>query len=515
MQSVSRTHGIVAGLLLAIILAAGIWASIRTPTGKNPTPSVSESQRDSMVEKHVREFCGGCHLTPRPDAMPREAWLDEIPKAYRRFVTSGRKDLVAPDQQEIRDYFYRLAPREMLIPDPPPSTPSPVEFRAEVLEIPERSKPPAVSYLSIDRSSAGAENLLVCDLANSAVHRISWAGEKRTETFLGQMHRPDHIVACDFDRDGLQDYVVSDLGTIRPSDDHQGMFALLRGSGNSGAWDKIVVQDQLGRLADAEVADIDGDGDNDFVVAEFGFEKVGQILWFETLEIIDGRPKTKMHVLDSRHGSIHVPVTDLDGDGDLDVIALISQEYEMIVAFLNDGHGHFEAHQLFQADGPSFGSSGLELDDLDGDGDLDVLFTNGDSLDNHQLKPYHAVHWLENQGQLQFEHHQLTTLPGAVRAVAGDLDGDGDLDIAAVAFCPTNLRHQSRPADIESLIWLEQTRPGQFERHALERSTRGHMAVTIGDFDGDQDADLAVGEFFPQDRESRQWLRIYWNQSRH
>ena len=85
-----------------------------------------------------------------------------------------------------------------------------------------------------------------------------------------------------------------------------------------------------------------------------------------------------------------------------DIVALITQEFEEIVAFVNRGEGHFERHLLFQALNPSFGSSGIELVDLDGDGDLDVLFTNGDGFDQSEAKPYHGVQWLENLGDMRF-----------------------------------------------------------------------------------------------------------------
>ena len=45
-----------------------------------------------------------------------------------------------------------------------------------------------------------------------------------------------------------------------------------------------------------------------------------------------------------------------------------------------------------------------------------------------------ASQWLENTGAFPFVEHRLADLPGVFRAQAGDLDGDGDLDIVACAF---------------------------------------------------------------------------------
>jgi len=60
--------------------------------------------------------------------------------------------------------------------------------------------------------------------------------------------------------------------------------------------------------------------------------------------------------------------------------------------------------------------------DFDGDGDPDVLMTNGATLDDATFEPWHGVRWLENRGTAPFEMHELAALPGAHRARAADLD---------------------------------------------------------------------------------------------
>jgi hypothetical protein len=99
------------------------------------------------------------------------------------------------------------------------------------------------------------------------------------------------------------------------------------------------------------------------------------------------------------------------------------------VLFRNDGKGGFESSVLDRAPHPAFGSSGFSVVDLDGDGDLDFLWTHGDMMDEIPLpKPYHGLRWLENQGG-ELVSRELLRMPGCYRALAHDLDGDGDLDI--------------------------------------------------------------------------------------
>src|SRR5205807_6857031 len=128
---------------------------------------------------------------------------------------------------------------------------------------------------------------------------------------------------------------------------------------------------------------------------------------------------------------------DLNRDGKPDFVAAISQEHETVVAFLNEGGGRFRQETIYTAPHPAFGINGLLLVDLDGDGDLDALLTNGDALDQpYVLKPYHGVTWLENRGSYPFVPHRLADCHGAGSPVAADFDGNGLLDVAFTVFLP-------------------------------------------------------------------------------
>jgi uncharacterized protein YuzB (UPF0349 family) len=148
---------------------------------------------------------------------------------------------------------------------------------------------------------------------------------------------------------------------------------------------------------------------------------------------------------------------------------------------------------LYAAPHPNWGSSGIQLADLDKDGDLDVILSHGDSLDDGLVKPYHGIQWLENTGEYQFIEHTLANMPGAHRAVAADIDGDGDLDIVACALLAagSDVNEKTLPA----LVWLEQTRRGTFVRHTIQMGFPRHATLDVGDIDGDGDLDVVTGTF--------------------
>jgi len=173
-------------------------------------------------------------------------------------------------------------------------------------------------------------------------------------------------------------------------------------------------------------------------------------------------------------------------------VALFGQQQQAVVAFLNRGGGRFEQKTVFTARTPAWGVTGIQLADLDRDGDLDVLITNGETLDDATIRPYHGVRWLENRGAFPFLEHELAALPGAHRAVAADLDGDGDLDVAVAAFLPDP--DHTRGA-LTALGWLEQTAPGVFVRHALQAGQLSHLGLDAGDVDADGRVALLAGNF--------------------
>ena len=94
---------------------------------------------------------------------------------------------------------------------------------------------------------------------------------------------------------------------------------------------------------------------------------------------------------------------------------------------------------------------------MNGDGKLDILYTNGDILDEpYLLKPYHGIQWLENRGDLKFEHHRIADMYGVHHAVAANITGNKLPDILAVSFLPADKFSDRGKRKADAVVLFEQ-----------------------------------------------------------
>ena len=465
-------------------------------------------------EALARQFCTSCHAFPPPDILPRAKWGPEIFEMTGLALTRtgaprGKEIPLDVPMENIVAYYEANAPREL---PPPASWPepsdAPVPFARHSLGLAGSQLPIVANVRLLTLDPARGLEVFAADMQNGLILRGSPSRPEAGLAVVARIPNPCHTQAVDLDKDGISDLIVADLGSVTPGDQTHGGVVWLRGRADGGFDAKRLASD-LPRVADVEAADFDGDGDLDLVVAAFGWREVGSTLLLENRTTDWASPVFVPRELDWRQGAIHVPVVDLDKDGRPDFVALLSQHHETVVAFLSQGAGSFAARPVYTAPHPGWGSSGIELTDLDQDGRMDVLMTNGDMFDEFLLKPYHGISWLENRGTFPFTEHVLARLDGVHRALAADLDGDSDLDVVACTLIPGMAKY-GRP--LPSLVWLEQTRPGEFVRHTLE--TGGyHASLDVADVDGDGDFDLVTGSFQVDHQRTPTWVEVWENLS--
>ncbi len=360
--------------------------------------------------------------------------------------------------------------------------------------------PPLISH--IQAADLDKDNLLDVIVCDDKGNFVSWirqypAGIYTEKVLATDVIAPSHVQVCDFDNDGDNDLIVGVLGMLFPNNDKIGSVIILENDGKNN-FKKHLIVDKIARVSDVRAGDLDKDGDMDLAVAQFGYDD-GETRWIENL----GNWKFESHILQNLSGPINVEIVDIDKDNDLDIISLVSQEWEELYCFVNDGKGNFQSTRIWGSGNQDYGSSGISMTDADLDGDQDILYTNGDAFDYipPQGRPWHGVQWLENKGNLNFEFHRICNFTGATNVRPADIDGDKDVDL----FVVSAFNLWDKP-DAYSFIWLENTGNMTFIKHEIARSPTHLLTCEPGDFNNDGLIDVVTGgmhTYPPYDRTGR------------
>lgn len=232
--------------------------------------------------------------------------------------------------------------------------------------------------------------------------------------------------------------------------------------------------------------DLDKNGFEDIVVCEYG-NFTGQLSWYQN----NGKGGYTKNILRDKPGAITAIIKDADKDGLPDIYVLMAQGDEGVFLYENQGGGKFTEKRLLSFL-PVNGSQYIELADFNKDGFDDIVYVCGDNADKTPiLKDYHGIYIFLNDGKSNFKQAYFYQLNGAYKAMVRDYDLDGDLDIAAISFFPDYVRYPE-----ESFIYLENKGNLKFDDYSFPESTKGRWIVMdAGDMDGDGDIDLALGSF--------------------
>lgn len=355
------------------------------------------------------------------------------------------------------------------------------------------SGPPWIAHLiAVDLDRDGLVDVVACEAQEN---RILWLRQFPRGVFSevaipAEINAPVHVECADLDGDGDLDLLVACMGVVFPNNDRIGAVIALENLGD-GRFAQHNILENTSRVTDVKAADLNGDGRLDLVLAQFGYDQ-GEVRWLECVGPWEFRPHTLLEL----SGAMNVCIADFDLDGRLDIAAQISQQWEEIYLFTNRGGGVFDRSRIWSSANEDYGSSGMTSADLNGDGRPDLVFTNGDGFGPAVIpgpRAYHGVQWLENRGGGYFRYHRMADMAGAYSPVVADIDGDGALDVVAVAaFLDQDA--QGRPAP--SLVWLRNDGAMNFEKRILAYRPQHQVTVAVGDLDGSGQPCLVTGSFY-------------------
>ena len=366
---------------------------------------------------------------------------------------------------------------------------------------------PAIFVVGADVDSDGHTDVVATTLSGMVWIRNLGGGNFEEPAVIADVFAAT-IVAADVDADGDTDLVAR--GTL-------GNLTLLR---NGGAGSFELLEINRNRNTALHAADIDSDGTMEILVGRSD----GRIEVYESI-VSDELPVEVVAASESADVS-SIRTADLDGDGDIDVLAAIQDRLVVIrnqsgtlvndrefnvlggISLLDVGdidrdgdadvfivgerqgsmfwYENTDGMQTFPETVTSFVGGGFQrgllmfVADLNSDGWLEVI--SGGSL--NPISPFGGLGFQElvDRQTFEFGHWQriATQSDGATDAVWADLDGDGFDDLLAVSLFD------------DRIFWHENLSPGEFGPQQLIDSQLNARSLQANDFDMDGDVDFVV-----------------------
>jgi len=286
-------------------------------------------------------------------------------------------------------------------------------------------------------------------------------GQPDANTLTSNLQGTRTIQTVDLDGDGDKDYLSSAY--------YDDEIVWFRNPGNGApgiaGLSPLVIDPSASSVGTLYATDLDGDGDNDVISGSSSGLK-----WYRN----NGSGNFALPpIVISTDGVTRVFSTDINGDGFYDIL-LASFVDDKIAWYQNDGIGNFFSPSNGVISTNADGASSVYAIDLDGDGDNDVLSASRN--DN-------KIAWYRNDGQGTFTEITITTnLDFVYDLYAIDIDGDGDNDVLSASLG-------------DGLVaWYANDGQGNFgSADPISTSNSNVRSVYSIDIDGDGDNDVITG----------------------
>jgi hypothetical protein len=456
--------------------------------------------------KLVKKYCTKCHQEVPVNALTNDVWkYHTLPSMshylglstygtnyYKKRVDTSSISLV--NWQILVAYYKKLAPVNLETTKPP--TPLLNDWAGFSLKKPQEGK--TIAYTTMTAVDPYTHKLYTSDVLTAKIYE--W-NNNLTGKEIAALPSPAVNASFIKETNNTSQGIFSCIGQLVPMDFPNGKVVKvdLGSKGNT----QTVLSSELARPVQTVSGDFNKDGLTDWVICGQG-DKVGGV-YLLTQKADHSFIQSN---ISNKAGAVQAVVGDFNNDGWQDVMVLFGTGDEGLWLFLNDHKGGFTSKSLLSFL-PVNGSSSFQLADLNHDGKLDLIYTCGyNYYDSRILKPYHGLYIFTNEGDWKFKQTYFYPINGCTKAIAADFNGDGELDIATIAFFADM---KNKPA--EEFIYFEHDKQLTFKPHAIPVSKYGRwMSMDIADINNDGKPDIVLGNY-ASGFSFQEGLTPFWNQS--
>jgi hypothetical protein len=329
----------------------------------------------------------------------------------------------------------------------------------------------------------GPRALVVTSLAVSLIG-CKWGGGDDHATF----RTPTSVAIADLNGDGVPDLALATSVVEDTGDDRTGLASVfLQSSSTRGTFPGGADYSVATAPSAIAVGDLTGSGTKDLVVANFNSGSISVLL-----QTAPGSGKYQAATAYSTGGSPNdVQLADVNGDGKLDLIVADNASSGRIVILPQDpaNPGHFLAAVALAAPNAA---SGVAVGDINGDGKVDIAAGTSDSNGNNGA----VVVFYQNPTSPGSFLPPVTVAAGAqpITVKIADMNGDGVADLVAANFGAGTDGVGSAGV---SVVLQDATHPGTFLAPVTYAAQVGTTHLVVADIDGDGRPDVVTANLGP------------------